>query len=136
MKSIERDCINCQSKFNADVKEVKGKFCSLKCSGEYNGKNRAKPEPNVDCAWCAKKFYKNNSTQENSKSGLFFCTRLCKDTAQRLDGLKAIHPIHFGHGSNYREIAFRAKPKQCERCGYNTNPAGIVVHHIDRNRKK
>lgn len=24
MKSIERDCINCQSKFNADVKEVKG----------------------------------------------------------------------------------------------------------------
>lgn len=49
-------------------------------------------------------------------------------------------PAHYGvitrkdDCKHYRKIAFNAKPQCCERCGYDSHPAAIIVHHIDRNR--
>ncbi len=138
MNHIEKDCLHCQNKFSADPKEVKrgnAKFCSRSCSSKHAAAQRPKPEPNVECAWCQKKFYRNESGKTLSKSGLFFCTRACKDRAQALDGLEQLHLPHFGSGIHcYRDIAFRTKPKQGERCNYNANEAAIIVHHKDRNR--
>jgi predicted HNH restriction endonuclease len=54
-----------------------------------------------------------------------------------INGIKEIMSAHFGTGApenTYRRTTFAVKPKKCERCGYDTNPAAIIVHHKDRNR--
>lgn len=138
MSFIIKNCLHCEKEFNAPVREVNrgnGKFCSRACSGAYNGLHRPKPENNLECSWCHIPIYRTEFQKTLSKSQLFFCSRACKDRAQALDGLKALHPPHFGSGiSSYREIAFRIKDKVCERCGYDQHEAAIIVHHKDRNR--
>ena len=137
MKTLNKFCLNCNKEFLVLEKEIRrgnGKFCSRKCSGENRSKTYVRPRPNCVCAQCSTKFYRNNSKQKNSKSGLFFCERSCKDKAQRLDGIADIQPSHYGNGhSHYRKIAFRSKDKCCEGCGYNNYPI-LVVHHNDRDR--
>lgn len=142
MSYIKKYCLNCNLEFNAPKREINrgnGKFCSMKCSGVYNGKQRPKLIPNVTCTLCYKHFYKNFSEKKGSKSGLFFCSRDCKDKAQKIGGIKEIMPSHYGTAApdnhqRYRRIAFSNKPKICERCGYDKHPAAIIVHHKDRDR--
>lgn len=138
---VTKSCLNCEKLFDALVREVNrgnGKYCSLVCAMKHIGANRPRPEANVICAHCNKSFYKNISKQTRSKSGLFFCSRECKDVAQCIGGIRSIMPPHFGQTvKNYRTIAFRVenKPKICERCGFDKHEAAIIVHHKDRNRK-
>jgi len=88
------------------------------------------------CKFCGKEFYRADSKKKCSKSGLFFCSRECKDLAQRIGGLKEIQPSHYGRVlSDYRLLAKREKPSECcERCGYGKVPGILQVHHKDRNR--
>ncbi len=114
-----------------------GKFCSRRCANLQRVLNLMPPEPNVKCELCGKEFYLNPSEQAGSKSGLFFCSRAHKDQAQKVGGIQAIQPSHYGTGdpeNTYRRIAFAVKPKVCERCGFNQE-AAIVVHHRDRDRQ-
>lgn len=132
-------CLHCQKETYVETREVKrgnGKFCGRPCSAQHRAANLTPPEPNVKCAFCSKEFYKNTSKQTGSKSQLYFCCRGHKDEAQRIGGIEAIQPDHYGRISEntYRRIAFAIKPKKCERCGYAAHEAAIVVHHIDRNR--
>jgi 5-methylcytosine-specific restriction endonuclease McrA len=72
-----------------------------------------------------------------SKSGLYFCCRDHKNQSQKVGGIKAIMPLHYGTGTpenTYRRIAFASKEKICERCGFDKHEAAIIVHHIDRDR--
>jgi len=142
MAKTKINCLNCNAETYVENKEIKrgfGKFCSKKCSGKYKTKNVIPPEPNVICALCRQMFYMNESKKQTSKSGLYFCCRAHKDAAQCIGGIKEIMPPHYGtsqpdDSSHYRRIAFASKPKKCERCGYDKHPAGIIVHHKDRNR--
>ena len=95
--------------------------------------------PNCKCAQCGTDFYKRPSGFKNSKSGLYFCSRACKDNAQCLGGVSEIHPPHYGTALNgtpstYRRIAFLTQPKVCSACGYDTHPEILEVHHKDRDR--
>jgi hypothetical protein len=145
MKTITQTCQNCKIFFEALLKEVKrgnGKYCSKICSNEsIKNKQILKyskiNQPNVECSYCKKMFYKNKHRQKFSKSGMFFCCREHKDLAQTLQfGLKEIQPTHFGTGgSSYREIAFRSKKHKCERCPYDKHPEILEVHHKDRDRE-
>ncbi len=147
MKTITQVCEECKSFFQAPEKEVKrgnGKYCSKICSVEGVKKkqilrNSIKNQPNVECAYCKKTFYKNESKRKTSKSQLYFCCREHKDIAQSLEfGLKQIWPPHFGEAtgeSSYRAIAFRHKEHKCERCNYDKHPEILEVHHKDRNRE-
>lgn len=63
-------CKKCNIVFSAKISEIKkgySKFCSRKCYDDFR-----KKEPNVECAYCKDKFYKNPSKMKMSKSGLFF----------------------------------------------------------------
>lgn len=137
---MKRLCKECNNEFEAIEKEVKrgyGFFCSIECSAKYNGRNRIKPIPNVQCAQCGKSFYRNTSKKKNSKSGLYFCCRKHKDLGQRLGGFSELHPPHYGTSTgvhDYRNRAIKKYGNICNRCGYDKNIAAIVVHHKDRNR--
>tara|TARA_R110002074_G_scaffold380899_1_gene559737 strand:- start:93 stop:605 length:513 start_codon:yes stop_codon:yes gene_type:complete len=139
MKIILKKCKQCNKNFNAPLREVKrgnGKFCSLKCSAK--GRAKKAKIPNVTCAKCSKLFYKSPSKMKMSKSGLFFCNRLCKDSAQKIGGIKAIQPPHYGLGKGqhtYRKTALQSKPNVCNKCSYNKYTQILIVHHIDRDRK-
>lgn len=144
MKTITQSCQTCKENFEAQLGEVNrgnAKYCSRKCSAKGVKKKLLERSakinvPNVECSYCKKMFYKNASQKENSKKNLHFCCREHKDLAQRVEfGLKDLQPSHYGSGnSHYREIAFRTKPKICERCNYSKYSEILEVHHRDRNR--
>ena len=143
LKYVINNCLHCNKNFDAlliDVKRGRGRFCSLTCSARSNGA-KFKKQPNLECAYCAKTFYRNASNQKN-KSGFQFCSKPCKDSAQRkenADTFSGMMPDHYGTGSvsksKYRLKAFQHKPRVCEECSYDSVPEILQVHHIDRNRK-
>lgn len=132
-------CVNCSDVFaalTAEIKRGNGKFCSHSCSAIYGNIYRKKRlSPNCVCAQCNKEFYRNASKRKNSKSGLQFCSRKCKDIAQRIGGIEAIHPDHYNTGAlNYRAQALRHYSNKCNRCGYSKCLTIIEVHHKNRDR--
>ena len=146
MSYINVCCEECKLFFNAPSGEVKrgnGKYCSRKCSAiAIAKKHKQRYEqiniPNVECAYCHMKFYKNETKKKISRSGLYFCCREHKDLAQRIgSGIDQIKPPHYTESLiNYREFYCRnAELKLCARCGYNKCPSILQIHHIDRNRK-
>lgn len=134
---VERTCEMCGSDFRTVKSEIKrgyGRFCSRSCSAKRPNLGARKRVP-VDCAWCQKEFEKIPSSLKNSKSGLYFCSRKCKDRAQCMEGLKSIHPSHYGDIiTGYRKLAFRHLPHHCSSCGYDRIPEVLQAHHKDGNR--
>lgn len=146
MSKIEIKCVGCDSIFLAERREINrggGKFCTRQCCGNYRSKIAAvnhsiNHPPNIQCDFCGKSYYqvKSKLTREVSRSGLHFCSRLCKDQAQRIEnGFEEIQPDHYNNGESvYREIAFRFYSKSCNRCGYAKQPAILEVHHKNCDR--
>lgn len=139
MKTISKSCKFCGTTFLADLKEVKrgnGRYCSRSCAGKGIAEkvNSLKP-PNCECLYCKKVFYRPPSQMKKSRSGLFFCSRTCKDYAQRIDGLSVLNPRHYKDGNaGYRQIALRHYQAVCSRCGYNKYIEILEVHHKNGNR--
>lgn len=145
IQTEKRNCLNCTEEFDAPVRDLKrnrAKFCSLKCSGIYNTAKfyKSKNLPNVNCSYCNKIFYRNETDKLNSRSGLYFCNRKHKDLAQRLNGIKEIHPSHYSSITGrdpaikkYRNMAFKNLPVKCKNCGYSKYKSVLQVHHIDKN---
>ena len=90
------------------------------------------------CDWCGKDFETTPSKLKNSKKDLHFCTRSCKDTAQRIGGLDGFQTPHYGIGvrglKTYRERVFREKGEVCCRCGYSGDSKMLDADHIDEDR--
>jgi len=135
MKTKKVKCKTCNKSFLAQEKEFKrgnAKFCSLSCSASRPRKPKI---PNCNCDTCGVGFYRQPSKQK-SKHGFIFCSRKCKESAQKLGGIKEIQPSHYGTGTGkcgYRKKAFASHENVCNRCGLDE--VGILqVHHKDRNR--
>ena len=63
---------------------------------------------NLICAWCKNNIYRKQSRLSNSKSGLYFCDRICKENAQQIGGLQEMKLEHYKDGaSTYSSRAFR-----------------------------
>lgn len=137
MKTVERKCEWCEKTFYPLAKEVnrgQARFCSRTCSSSRPNLKRRQKKVAVQCSWCSKNFEMNKGRMV-AKHGHYFCTRLCKDTAQRIGGLTAIQPKHYTEESkNYRLKAMRLLPNHCANCGYKTHIDVLQVHHIDENR--
>lgn len=126
-----RYCENCKEPYYGSTHN-KLKFCSLTCA------QPGRESVEVTCVYCKTTFKKFKSNLKKSKSGLRFCSRVCKNKAQSIDdgNCSAIQPEHYGTSElKYRKIAFRHHPARCNRCGYNRHIPVLRVHHIDRNRK-
>lgn len=139
-KSIIRPCNYCNKLYQAEARYLnrgQGFYCSKECGWKSRSLQLTKPpkEPNVICAYCDKPFYKRESNQSVSKSGLFFCCREHKDLAQRIGGIKSIQPSHYGTTlASYRDNALRYYPNICKNCGYDKYPEILQVNHIDCDR--
>jgi hypothetical protein len=140
--TITKKCEYCGTSFEAALSEHKrgyARYCSRSCGTKGSAQKRyPNKKPNLVCAECNKKFYRQNSKQVNSKSGLFFCSRKCKDAAQRIGGMSQIQPPHYGTGTgahSYRAKAFRKMLHRCAFCHSEIYVEVYPVHHIDFNRK-
>lgn len=139
MKSVSKSCEFCGKTFSAKPSEINrgyGKYCSRSCSAKAQfTKVRQQKQLNCICAYCNTLFYRPPSKHKNSKSGLLFCSRKCKDTAQRIEGIPEIHPPHYKEGIFvYRQLALRYYGAKCLRCGYNRCVGILEVHHKNRDR--
>ena len=91
---------------------------------------------NITCDYCGKEFYRSES-RLHTKSGLHFCSRECKDIAQRIENnFIEMWPDHYKDGSqvHYRQMAFRNYSHKCNNCGWDEDEYILEVHHIDENR--
>jgi hypothetical protein len=106
-------------------------FCTPECSSAYQARNRI----DCICAQCKVSFKRPQSKIEISKSGLQFCSRECKDTAQRIGGIEEIMPEHYGIGEySYRSRALYFYGECCKKCNYDDDLRMLDVHHKDGNR--
>lgn len=107
-----------------------------KCQQEDLDKSSIKIK--CECDYCHKEFFREPSKIQKSKSGLLFCSRKCKDSAQKINSgnkFKQMRPSHYNTGKNYREKAFRVYLLECSVCGWNEDKDVLEVHHIDENRE-
>lgn len=105
------------------------KACSAICRGALR-----QSRVTCECAHCHKRFERTKSKTLQPKSGLHFCDRTCKDAAQRIGGVAAIMPPHYGTGGvDYRSL-FTSEEMVCARCGYQEFDCSVDIHHIDEDR--
>ncbi len=128
---FDQNCEKCGNVFWVP-KHRTAKFCSKGCAGVSK---HVRSE--LACATCGRPFSRAPSKVANSKSGYTFCSRPCKEDAQRLGGISEIQPDHYGNGSgrhDYRVRALREHGECCSKCGYNENTKMLDVDHIDSDR--
>ena len=128
-RAQKKNCKFCGTEFLARLKEYKPKlYCSDKC---YRDDNKAEIITQ-NCCWCKKEFSKEINDFKPSKSGLRFCTRKCKDEAQRIGGIREIMPPHYGANEvhNYSTLLEESINPACCGCGENRRYL-LCVHHID-----
>lgn len=121
-------CELCKNEFISRLNSNR-KYCSQKCS-RIASINREQ----IQCAFCKENFDLLKS-RCNTKSGLNFCSRECKDKAQSLQH-NILDIKHYGTGKHSR-YSKRAKVfygEFCEICGYQEHKEILEVHHIDFSR--
>lgn len=131
-KKVTKPCNECGKQHEVrqyDLDRGYGKYCSRKCS--YNNQSRQnKKKPNVECYTCNKPIYRNASRRAASKSGLFFCSRTCKDQEQNIGG--ALKLDHYGTSlsESYKNVCWEYNEKKCIICDESLI---VAVHHINEN---
>ena len=130
MRAIRlKNCETCGQEFGTRRKETR--FCSVPCSNKARGFGTIK----LKCAYCKSTFSRPRSALKKSKSKLYFCTRRCKEKAQRLGGIKAIQSDHYGDGEwSYRKRALEHYGAVCQACEYSEDSRMLDVHHKDDTR--
>lgn len=144
---MEVMCKQCGIVFIAQQKEIKrgnGKYCSSACCYAYRRGKKVAERIILTCdnPACKKEFERlpgrvatNNKC---NKSKLRFCSRKCKDQAQKIDiGLREMWPDHFGLGEgrhDYRERALAFYGEICCVCAYHNDARMLDVDHKDSDR--
>lgn len=135
-------CEQCQLLFEPPPKEMKRRrvrFCSRSCSARSRKGVPVLP-PNCKCEICGTAFRRSASNKLKSRSGLFFCSRACKDKAQsfgphtRSELMLPHYSLDGVHRGVYNPKALREKAAQYYRCGYDLFVGILQVHHKDRDR--
>lgn len=132
-KAENYSCENCSQKFLRRINEnPKRRFCCSKCY--YSSVRKQRIE--VCCSNCQKGFKLPFSRLKNSKHGVHFCSRQCKDFAQSLKGNCAmIRPSHYGTSQGrevYKNLIKNTANPCCVGCK-ESRPYLLCVHHIDGN---
>ena len=127
---FKKTCLICEKTYFRPKHTLsKSKFCSVECQAQSRITSL-----HLDCPQCFKKFKCKKSRASQSKSGILFCSRKCKDKAQSVDGI--FEQKHSKGGiHSYRIRALTFFKKECVSCGYEKDERMLEVDHIDGNRK-
>ncbi len=125
-------CVVCDKEFWAPLHVLADgrKCCDRQCFGIFTRRRVT-----LTCCKCGTMFERKMANANRSPNGLVFCSRICKDDAQRFEGPQLIKPSHYKDGFHaYRERAFRHYGARCEECGYNEHEQMLYVNHRDGDR--
>ncbi len=134
---IFRNCKQCNKEMWVVKSRIsKNLFCSTVCHNSYRSNQNY-----VNCKNCNKQFRVKDSKIKINKN--HYCSTEChyefkKSNKNILDDRRSrakLNRAKFGanRSSKIRLIAFSAKPKQCEVCGYNDHDFCLDIHHKDKN---
>ena len=131
MSAFIKNCEFCQKAFETTYKlrNIR-RFCSVSCAVSSRTSYTE-----IECALCGKKRMARTAKMK-SKSGLYFCSKECKNKAQRSE--KNIIPAKHYSGTglrSYIQIARRNYEPICVSCGYKEDSRLLDIDHIDSNRK-
>lgn len=116
-----RTCLQCSREYMA--RRRTGKYCSPECHQKYMYRNGTLE---LRCKNCGKAFKRQPA---DAKSKKLFCDRKC----MWADKIK--HAPRSKKWTAVRKWFGRfGRMKACARCGYDTEPGILVLHHKDRNR--
>ena len=127
------DCKKCGQEFYAKPNWIKkgwGKYCSRNCVFESQKKGKV-----VLCFICGKQTYKSPRELLRSKSGKFFCSKVCQTIWRNKIVFIGENHANWKHGkSAYRRILKSTEKEQnCSLC-HNRDKRVLIVHHKDKNR--
>lgn len=127
-------CRKCSKQFYAKPYFIAcgfAKYCSRKC--QYSARKNGKI---VSCKICKKKTYRPQKQLKASKSGLFFCSKVCQTIWRNHEFSGSRHANwKGGRHVEYRDILTKHRIKQqCRNCGI-TDKRLLCAHHLDRNRR-
>jgi hypothetical protein len=129
-KGIVKKCKICGMNFISPASRPY-ECCSVECKYKLiTLENTIK----VECAWCGKQIVKKKSKLNNSKSGLYFCDRPCKEKAQKIGGIREIMPSHYGITNPYKNLIKETEKPKCVGCPENRKYL-LCIHHIDGNHE-
>ena len=132
-KGVWVQCEGCTHWFASRL--IRGKaiqFCSKEC-------RTVKCSITLICSQCNATFTRflgvHTQVTKTNTTNLVFCSRSCKDLAQRLEGgFPELWPSHFGTGlTSYRDKAFKIYDCKCADCDL-VHFSILQVHHKDGNR--
>lgn len=132
-RMVAHICEHCEKRFFAPT-HANARFCSKGCAAL----SRRSPRVEILCATCGRSSRRMLGKLAGSRSGLYFCNRKCKETGQRIGGLAAIQPPHYGSAGYNRNFLIRVRGHRCEACAGTSwlgRPMPLEVHHIDGNRQ-
>lgn len=133
-KICDKECLNCNDKFEICNKNIRQKFCCKKCRELYWIKNnperdkflkkKSRQKKLVLCKNCH-----NPIPNETRKSGLVFCSESCRKERKR--------EVSKDHRSKIMELFSEYKRNLgCCICGYNKNAAALDFHHVNPKEKE
>ena len=137
-EAVEAVCEHCHGKFLRRADAYGQRRVQLYCCTDCSRAAR-RSRVSVECAMCGDPLEVTKARFANSKSGMFFCCKSCKDAAARLDGgLNEVWPAHYGNGLSGCSIRNRSGVSDrvdagCVECGEKRGYM-ITVHHIDGDR--
>ena len=112
-------CEVCETIFtHISSRANKAKYCGTKC---YNKAQRDRGSVEYTCAHCAKKF--NGAPSHKRK----YCSRGCVNKAKKSDWAPKFTTVR-------KQMLRRGLINECQKCGFNSAPHILGVHHKDRNR--
>lgn len=121
-------CLNCNRSFQTQA-SYPAKYCSKKCRSAHwpkinkekhknlVRKSRLKCNP-VKCRKC-----NSNIPNENRKSGLVYCSELCRKTNKIILDKKR-------RNKKYTEFGLYKISIGCQNCGYNKCSGSLDFHHV------
>lgn len=94
-KGILKFCEICDRNFVVRLAQKDNIYCSKECGSQSHKEKKV-----LKCSFCKKEVFRIKSREKNSRSGLVFCNKQCKDNAAKLEGgIKDIWPEHYGKAS-------------------------------------
>jgi len=116
---VEADCAICGTHFtHISSRANKAKYCSRKC---YYKSMALRGNETVSCKHCGTEFMAHKAHNR------IYCSKACVNKSSKDTWNPNFTTVR-------KAMVARDLIKECSRCGFNSHPSILGIHHKDRNR--